>query len=229
MNKGKAFYLLDASAAINHYITNPKVTPQLDLIIEQHGLKSAFLYVPQFCICELFNTLSKLHYRKKETYPQEYQEKYLKDYKPLSPEDFTKLCKNFQEDVRFGKLFYNYELNRYHTFNADHVMKLEHQTNLIRTNLKTSEEEPWLLSSFDILIIAMGIELAKIHGEGRTYILTCDRRIKVISDELKTAYLNPALKKKYNLPEYFPIPKVFYLYETTIGNFPKFKGQTIYN
>jgi len=228
MAKNRVFYLLDTNVALHHYIPDKKVTPQLDHIIEQHGLKKAFIFIPQFCVSEVFNTFAKLHYRKKETYPQEYQDLYLNDFKPLSVFDYQKVCGNFKADIKFGRLFYNYELSRYHVFNADHVITFEHQINLIRKNVKTGKEEPWLMSTFDILIIAMGIELARINGEDRTYILTCDKRIKVVADNIKRAFQVGDVRKKYGIPEYVTVPEVFYLHKTEIKDFPKFQGQTRY-
>jgi hypothetical protein len=228
MAANRAYYLLDTSAALHHYIPDKKITPQLDHIIEQHGLGKAFIFIPQFCVSELFNAFSRLYYRKKETYPQEYQEAYLKDFKSLPQNDYDRVCHNFKEDIKFGRLFYNYELSRYHIFNADHVITYEHQVDLVRFNPKTKKEEPWFMSTFDILIIAMGIELARIHGENKTYILTCDKRIKKIAENMKQAFEGTGAKKKYNIPEHIIMPKVLYLHEASIKDFPRFKGQSNY-
>lgn len=229
MAKGKHYYLLDTNAALRHYIPDKKITPQIDHIIEQHGLKKAFIFISQFCISELFNTFAKFHYRKKESYPEEYQESFLKDFKPLSSEDYQKICSNFREDIKFGRLFYSYSLDRYHTFNADSIFPFEHQIELTRKNHKTGKDEPYFLSTFDILIIAMGIELARIHGDTRTYILTCDKRIKIIADNMRQSLLGNGSRKKYGIPEHITVPQVFYLHETSIKDFPKFEGQSKYS
>lgn len=228
MAKGRHYYLLDTSAALHHYIPHEKITPQLDHIVEQHGLKKVFIFIPQFCISELFNTFAKYHYRKKELYPKAYQESSLKNFKSLSKEDYQRICSNFKEDIKFGRLFYNYSLSRYHTFNADSIFPFEHRVELTRKNYQTGKIEPYFLSTFDILLLAMGIELARMHGEERTYILTCDKRIKIVADSMRYALTKDDSRKEHNIPEHITIPQVFYLYGSTIKDFPKFKGQTKY-
>lgn len=226
-NTAKTYYLFDTSAVLHNYIPNKKVTHKIDHVIEQHGLKRAFLFIPQFCVTEVFNTFAKLHYRKKKDYPEKYQETHLKgNFKSLTTEEYDTVCKNFKKDIKFGHLFYNYELSRYHTFNADYILPFEHREELIRINNRTKEELPWFLSSFDILIIAMGIEVARINGEGRTIILTCDKRMKVIADKMRSVIKTPSLRKKYSIPDHIRVPKTLYLYEATIKDLPKVSGQS---
>ncbi len=228
MAKSSIFYLLDTSAAAHHYIPDKDITPQIDLILEQQALTKAFAFIPQFCVSELFNTFAKIHFRKKESYPEEYQEQYLQDFKPLSKDEYKEVCDNFKEDMKFGKIFYNYELNRYHIFNADYIIPFEHQVNLIKTNPKTKKEEPWLLSSFDILVISMGMELTKINGPDSTYLLTCDKRMKIVTDNIREAFKSDVVRKKYGIPDHVVLPKCFYLRESQIKDYPRFPGQTRY-
>ena len=62
------------------------------------------------------------------------------------------------------------DLHRYHNINTDKIYKIEHQT-----PLRGKEK---YLSSFDILIIGMAIELKKIHiGNNEVILLTRDGRL----------------------------------------------------
>jgi len=57
------YYLLDASALVLLY---QHANHRLDLILIEKAKGRAFLYVPQFCVAEVFNTFHRLHWRDKE-------------------------------------------------------------------------------------------------------------------------------------------------------------------
>jgi hypothetical protein len=149
---GRVYYLLDASAVAHIYVADDDLTPKLDHFIEQKGLGRAFLMVPNFCIAETFNTLAKLHYRSASLDDEQYR-----------------LCREaFTQDIHNGQLLYHYELNRYHVLYIDHILPFEHLFETQRPKgMKKGAE--WTLSTFDMLIISVGIELARMTGNS-TYI-----------------------------------------------------------
>jgi len=196
--RSKIYYLIDTSAVIHHYKQDPKLTPRVEHLIEQQGLGRAVLFIPNFCIAEVFNTFAKLHYREKS----------------LAEEGYQQCCEQFRHDIHNAKLFYHYELQRYHILNVDYIVPFEHQ-------LLTEDDD--YLSTFDIVILAMGIELVRIVGEKHFFIVTCDERIHSIGDSLRN--LQKDDRERHNIPEYVKYPKTLYLHKTPLSNLPKVIGQ----
>ena len=153
------YYLIDTSAFV-YSIENLGKT-KIDFFSEK-ALNKAFLYLPQFCVTEVLNTFARCFFQKKSI-PTE--------------EIYKEWCVNFLDAIRNRKLIYVYDLHRYHNLNTDPIIIKEHTTPL------TGKER--YLSSFDILIIAMAMELSKIHIENNEVILlTRDGRLKRIANLL---------------------------------------------
>jgi len=143
------YYLLDASA-FGVYIDN-----QYKGIVKHDIIENAenvyFYYIPQFCIAEVFNMLAKWRY----------DEPYNKRHKkiPLTDTEYKSLQDAFIDLVHNRHMLYPYDLHRYHNLNAHQIYNVENSVKREQPNDK--------LSSFDILIIAMAIELQRIHGDGK--------------------------------------------------------------
>jgi hypothetical protein len=150
------YYLLDASAIV--YAVEYLDTIRLNFFEEKQKGK-AFLYIPQFCVAEVLNTFARLCFRDKK----------------INPDQYTTWRGEFINAIHNGRIFYAYDLHRYHNLNADKVYSIEHKTPL------RGNETP--LSTFDILIIAMGMELKKIHHPTEVIILTRDSRLHCISNK----------------------------------------------
>jgi len=74
----KYYYLLDTCALISLFDqTNLFLTRKIEKIFEQRFKDKAFIYMPNFCIAEVFNTFAKLKYRKEKISDEVY--KTLKD------------------------------------------------------------------------------------------------------------------------------------------------------
>jgi hypothetical protein len=137
----RIYYLLDASVLVHLYVPDEQIIPQIDHLLEQRGLQKAFLYVPNFCVAETFNSIARKHYREGA----------------LSEATYRKCKEAFAHDIHNGQLFYHHELNRYHILNADYIIPFEH---LFPSERADGTERR--LSTFDVLIIAMGMELTRI-------------------------------------------------------------------
>lgn len=149
------YYLIDASAFV--YAVENEGKTKLDFFQEKaQGL--AFLYFPQFCVTEVLNTYARLCFADKK----------------VTPDIYTKWRGAFISAIHNRKLVYVYDLHRYHNLNADRIYKVEHTIPLGRN------ETP--LSSFDILIIAMGMELKRTHIDDEVVILTRDARLLKIAN-----------------------------------------------
>lgn len=159
------FFLLDTSACACIYDAavpdESYARKAMTTLIAKRGENRAFLYLPNFCVAEVFNTFAKWHFRQKK----------------ISPSEYDQIKKAFRLQVSGSRFFYNYQLNRYHVLNTDYIVQAEHSHKL--------NDKKNFLSTLDILIIAMGIELAKIHGDSNFLILTNDGRIKKICNHLK--------------------------------------------
>jgi len=152
------YYLLDASALVLLY---QHANHRLDLILIEKAKGRAFLYVPQFCVAEVFNTFHRLHWRDKE----------------IDDELFDRYVDEFENHIANRKVMYCYDLHRYHNLGIHPICKSEH-------TIPYGEGEK-SLSTFDILIISMGLELMKIHSGHPLSIVTSDHRIARICRENK--------------------------------------------
>jgi hypothetical protein len=93
----------------------------------------------------------------------------------------------FRKDTHWGKTLYAYELSRYHIIGADEIIPIEDNVAV--------EHDREHLSTFDVLIIAMACELAYERKPEDVFLVTCDRRIKRVTDQLRSA--DP---KKWKVP-----------------------------
>lgn len=187
-------YLFDASVVVEWYAPQStfrnisKYTNSCDLrahIALQKKQGKAVLFMPSFCIAEVRNTLGKWYLR----------------HKVFKSKDYCDCFNALINHVHDRKFFYSYDLNRYHNLNTTFPIKVEHTTNtefnvsglLPGTDKKTIEDElkkkdpqdsisKHYLSTFDILIISMGMELKKITGE-QVYLMTKDKRLALISNK----------------------------------------------
>ncbi len=149
------YYLIDTSAFI-YAIENLDQT-KMDFFVERAD-GTAFLYMPQFCVPEVFNTYARLFYRENKIVGSLY----------------TKWRNEFIKAIHNRRIIYCYDLHRYHNLNTHKIYKLEHKV--------PYANKEGALSAFDILIIAMGVELKKIHSPNEVLILTRDARLCRISN-----------------------------------------------
>ena len=152
------YYLVDTCAFIYAVECLYKTKP--DIFFEK-GIGLAFLYMPQFCVTEVFNTLARLRFRDNV----------------ITEAEYNKNREKFIEMIQNRRTIYCYDLHRYHNLNTQKIYEIEH-----KSELNTKENH---LSALDILIIAMGMELKKIHEKEPVKILTRDGRIQTISKLLR--------------------------------------------
>lgn len=204
-------YLFDASAAVELYAPqrpNGKTQKAVRFIVEQKKThKQAALYIPNFCVVEVFNALARRHFKDRT----------------LDGERYENCLKRFRDDVHWGRTLYSYDLNRYHVIGADEIIPIEHHV--------ASEHERDHLSTFDILIIAMACELAFVGRPEDTFLVTCDRRIQKVVDEFKGTSLKtreewkvPSPLDDRSIKRWLP-PNVLYLPALKPGVLKPVQGQ----
>jgi hypothetical protein len=160
-------YLLDASAAVNFYaLQHAKANRALKHIRDQKlKYRQASLFIPNFCIAEVFNALAKMHFNPDHT------------SRTLDSRSYKNALKEFRDDVHWGRVLYPYDLNRYHVIASDIIIPVEHNLAL--------KDNRGHLSTYDILVIAMACELGYSGNPDEVYLLTCDNRMKRVFEEIK--------------------------------------------
>jgi hypothetical protein len=176
-------YLFDSSAAVEIYTPrSSRINKIVNYVVEQKSLyRQASLYIPNFCIVEVFNTFAKKHF----------------DEQTLTKEQYEDTLKRFRKDVHWAALLYPYDLNRYHILASDEIIPIEHHV------ARTKEWDH--LSTFDILLIAMASELAFMGSPEDLVLLTCDKRIKRVCDEFRR--ITPNNREEWKVPREFGEPK----------------------
>ena len=186
-------YLVDASIWVHLYYPHPQITPYLRQLVTNRELGKAFIWIPNFCIAETFNTLAKIHYRERK----------------LDNKAYESCLKEFRTHLRSGKIIYGYDLSHYHVVKVDYIIPYEHELNTKFFDKDTKEEKEWAMSTYDLLIICMGMELCRIMGHDLVTVLTCDKRIhKVLSSINKIP--KPSRQKKHDIPLSIDFPKCHY-------------------
>ena len=159
------YRLLDASCIIDAFdFGNTSKKIRQDNLLDKILKKEHFFYIPQFCVAEVFNTINKWCYRKTN------------DKVQISEEEAKILIDRFKDMIHDRKYLYAYDLHRYHNLNCDKIFKIENSTPKI--------DKKSYLSTFDILIIAMGIELQHIHGKDNFSIVSTDKRLVEVSKKI---------------------------------------------
>lgn len=195
------FLLLDANVAAGYYLPRSlksKLARQrIQVILDsvRSGETEHFLYIPNFCIAEVFGVFMKHAFGS--------WNKHVKDHGTLDKRVYNSLVKQFQKDIHNAKFLYHYELSRYHILGINLVAPIDHYYQFSRnrqpkkkaTKKKKNGKNVAPMSTFDHLIISMGIHLAHIHGPENVAILSTDDRLTSILGRCKKAIPVKTIKK----------------------------------
>jgi predicted nucleic acid-binding protein len=204
-------YLYDASAAVELYVPSRDAASRAaHFILDQRVIhKQAITYIPNFCIAEVFNTLARKHLRPKGDEPK------------LSRQQHEDCLDRFRNDVHWGKKLYSYDLNRYHIVAVDDIIPREHDL-----DKETEWDHP---STFDILVIAMAAELAYLGKPKETYLVTCDRRLKRVAEQLTGEDVRDRRVLKDVPVRRWHKPNILYLHHLRKGDLKSVPGQAFFN
>jgi rRNA-processing protein FCF1 len=166
------YCLFDASVIAAYYCPKTtrshKVVENARNLIEsvRSGASNHFFYIPNFCIAEIFSVFMKYAYSgwNKQTKRGR-----------IDGRVHKRLREQFEADIHNAKLFYHYELSRYHVLAINLVAPIDHHYKLYRRGKTGGGQNP--AGTFDQLIIAMAIHLVKIHGPGNVVVITSDDRL----------------------------------------------------
>lgn len=213
------YYVLDTGVILPNYFNPPhksKDTKRADkLKLQDKRIRECYAYIyaqwikeeakliiPNFILAETINQFAYYHFRE------------LGKTKEQAKRDFLKLKEKFINQVIYTpelskdietqeqKCFFNYELNRHHILNLEHIIPIEHTTEPIQKT-KYMFWGKHALSAFDLLLISVAMELRKLMGKDRVFILTREHRLwSVCQDEsLPKCYkLSIIEKPEINLP-----------------------------
>lgn len=198
-------YLLDTCAFVNYFRKQPDypdIEDKLNHIIEQKGLGKATIFMPNFCIAEVFNTFARLRYR---------------DNRIHNDTEYETVKNAFRHHIRRGALIAEYPLHIYHIYNTDYIIPFEHQWD-------TGIDQDRRMSTFDILIIGMGMELVRHFGDENVRIITCDGRIEMICSKLRK-FVTDTIRERYGIPKNTIYPMAINLNIAKVEQLPAVEGQ----
>jgi hypothetical protein len=197
-------YLFDTSAIASFYVpkdANHNPAKVFERIRKQREDLGCVLYVPNICIPEVLNTLAKFRFEAKPDGPR------------LNPSQYKQTLERFRHDVHWGRLFYPYDLTRYHVIAADEIIPFEYEVS--REGRPNRDKKYDRLNTFDILIIAMASELAFVWGVQRITLVTGDSRIKRVCEAMRACSFKERQRRRVwgvlgpIPPERWPVPLVF--------------------
>jgi hypothetical protein len=172
------YFLLDANVVAGYYLprslNSKKARENIRLIFNYVRAKpdDFFLYMPNFCVAEVFSVLMKHSFG---TWNQQVREG------TIDTRVYTSLVRQFQKDIHNGRFIYHYELSRYHILGINLVAPIDHYYKISRGKKRIVP-----MGTFDHLIISMGIHLAYIHGRDNVCILSTDDRLTDILMKCKS-------------------------------------------
>lgn len=192
----RRFVLLDANLVVGYYLpeslSSVSARPHIKNIIDavrNGGVPEIFLYIPDPCIPEVFAVFAKYFFA---TWDRQVKKNLSKKLKKA---DYEAMLSKFQKDLHNGKLLNQVELNPYHIL-ATHLISpvdanYEYYRNRHNQKVKRNKK---MMGATDHTIIAMGINLSRIHGRGNFTVLTADHRLADILTRAISVRRNKAEK-----------------------------------
>lgn len=230
----RRFVLLDANIVAGYYLpeslslvsARPRIKNIIDAV-RNGGVTEILLYIPSICVPEVFAVFARYFFA---TWNKQVRKNLSKK---LQRTDYDKILKKFRNDLHYGALLYQVELNRYHILATDLISPVDsyYQHYRTRKNAKRRMRKK-MMGAADHTIIGMGVNLSKIHERDNFAILTADHRLADILTRATAVPRNTAEKlglletaKKLGL-EYGKniYPQVINLAKTTKNELKEFFG-----
>jgi len=196
MPSNRKYVLLDANIPAAYYLPlstrSKKTIERAEVLFDsaRSGASEFFFYLPNFCIAEVFSVFMKYSFGAWNSHVRS---------KPLDTRVYKSLVKQFEDDIHNGKFIYHYELSRYHVLAINLVAPVDHYFQISRASrkpgggLKKPSVRP--AGTFDHLVIAMGVHLAKIHGSQNVVVVSSDSRLTDVLAKCKSGIPATTVKK----------------------------------
>ncbi len=171
------YLLLDANVVASYYLprahSSKRVRERIESILNlaRNDPSTYFLYIPNFCIAEVFGVFAKHAYG--------HWNHHVKKAGTIDKRVYRSLVRQFAEDIHNARFFYHYELSRYHVLGVDLIAPVDHYFQIRRGDSRRHIP----MGTFDQLILSMGIHLAHIHGSANVAIVSADDRLTDILDK----------------------------------------------
>ena len=183
------YLLVDANVAAGYYLrrslrsrkAKERIPQLLDSI--RSGASTHFLYLPNFCIAEVFSVFAKHCFG--------HWNPHVRNQGTIDSRVYQSLVKQFSQDIHNGAFWYQYELSRYHILGVDLVSPIDHYFQITRK--KGRPHVP--AGTLDHLIISMGIQLVQIHGQDNVVLVTTDDRLARIVEKCRSGLPTATVKK----------------------------------
>ena len=188
----RKFLLLDANVVAGYYLPRSldsvKARTRIRNILDSVRSKETdlFLYIPNFCIAETFSVFMKHAFGQWNRHVK-------KAGGRIGRRPYEKLVDQFQSDIHNGHFFNQYELSRYHILGINLVAPIDHHFQITR-----GKKNHVPMSTFDHLIISMGIQLAHVHGANDVLLVTTDSRLTDVLDKCRSG-LKASVAKRLKL------------------------------
>lgn len=181
----RKYFLVDANIVAGYYlpqcfatIDGAKKVKLLFEHIRKHP-ESHMIYVPNFCIAETINVFTKHSFGKWNRRVK----------KTIDTRVYTRIVKAFETDIHNAKFMYHLELNRYHVLGINLVSPIDNYFKI------TTGKHSTPASTFDHLVVSMGIQLVKTHGANNVCVLTADKRLAEIIKKCKSGIKRTTLDR----------------------------------
>lgn len=155
------------------------------------GESSFFFYLPNFCVAEVFSVFMKYCFGRWNSHVKG---------DTLDTRIYNNLVSQFQSDIHNGKFIYHYELARYHVLAMNLVAPIDHYFQISRSKktkkgrrAKSADVRP--AGTFDHLLIAMGIHLARVHGPENVLVVSADKRMTDVLARCKSKIAPETMRK----------------------------------
>jgi hypothetical protein len=183
------YLLIDANVAAGYYLPRSlrslRARARIPLLLDSIRSRASqhFLYIPNFCIAEVFSTFAKHSFG--------HWNPHVKKQGTIDSRVYRSVVHQFSTDIHNGAFFHQYELSRYHILGVDLVAPVDQYFQI--TKKKGRRHAP--AGTMDHLIISMGIQLVHIHGQENVVLVTTDDRLARIVDKCRSGLRVATIKK----------------------------------
>lgn len=173
----RKFVLLDTSTVLGYYIpeaaTNAESAQRVRTLFEsvRHHRSDIHLLIPNIVVAEVFCQLARLCY---SFWDRQVNKKFGGNGKTLDTRRYKSACDRFRRDIHNDALLYQEDLNRYHILALDLIAPIDKYRKFYRNNNVRS------MGTSDLLIGAMAMHLARVHGRDNFALASNDRRMTAI-------------------------------------------------
>lgn len=191
------YLLWDASAVIGYYVpqaaASTAAAERVRVLVDsiRNHRADIMCFIPNVVVAEVFVALDRNHY---STWDRRVNRNFGGDRKSLHAARYRSSRMRFRKDIHNGALFYQYELNRYHILGIDLISPVDKHRKIYRKGKILS------LGASDLLIGAMALHMAKVHGRDNVALVTTDRRMEAVFAKA-CPQVNPNTAKDLGLHE----------------------------